>query len=96
LQDALGDRVVSEAEERYLADISEDCQGILGPGIELLGLDREELDQAVRLVARYRFVGKVWQSDATGETVVAAHAALRTRLVFDRIRLGVEALAWRL
>jgi hypothetical protein len=78
-----------------MAEISEDWEALLGPGIELLGLDREESDSSVRLVARYRFVGKVRVSTATGETVVAAHAALRERLVFDRVRLGFEAVAWR-
>lgn len=86
---------MSEADDRYLAEISQDCEALLGPGIELLGLDREETHATVRLVAHYRFVGKIRESAATGETVVAAHAALRERLVFDRVRLGFEAVAWR-
>lgn len=85
----------SEADNRYLAEIGEDCLDLLGPGIELLGLDREDVDDTVRLVARYRFAGRLAQSAASGETVVAAHAALRERIVFDRVRLGFEAVAWR-
>lgn len=86
---------MSEAEDRYLAEISEDCEMVLGRGIELLGLEHEENHAAVRLVARYRLGDKVWESAATGETVVAAHAVLRARLLFDRIRLGFTTLAER-
>lgn len=85
----------SEADDRYLAEIGEDCEELLGPGIELLGLEREETNDSVRLVARYRFAGRVAQSAASGDTVIAAHAALRERLVYDRVRLGLEAVAWR-
>ncbi len=86
---------MTEADDRYLADISEDCERVLGRGIEFLGLEREEGDAAVRLVARYRLEDEVWESAASGETVVAAHATLRARLLFDRIRLGFTALAER-
>ena len=89
------DVAVSEAEDRYLAEVDDDCEEVLGPGMELIGLARADFEQSVRLIARYRFQDKVWESDATGETVVAAHAALRVRLVFDRVRLGFEAVAWR-
>jgi hypothetical protein len=86
---------LSEAEDRYLAEISEDCEMVLGRGVELLGIEREEADAAVRLVARYRLGDRVWESAATGPTVVAAHAELRARLMFDRVRLGFTALAER-
>ena len=86
---------MSEAEDRYLAEISEDCAGVLGPGIELLGLEREKRNDGVRLVARYRLEDRVWESAAIGETVVTAHAVLRARLLFDRIRLDFTALAER-
>jgi hypothetical protein len=33
-----------------------------------------------------------WTSEGRGETVVAAHAALRDQLVLDRIRVGVRAM----
>ena len=82
---------MSEAEERYLAEIREDCERILGRGIELVGLDRED-GSAVRLVARYRLGDLDWSTAATGETVIAAHADLRTRLMLDRVRLGFAAV----
>jgi hypothetical protein len=66
-----------------------------GPGIERLGLEREKRNDGVRLVARYRLEDRVWESAAIGETVVAAHAVLRARLLFDRIRLDFTALAER-
>lgn len=86
---------MSEAEDRYLTEISADCGVVLGPGIELLALVHESRGDAVRLVARYRLDDKVWESAAIGETVVAAHAELRARLLFDRIRLGFTVLAER-
>lgn len=85
---------MSEAEDRYLDEISEDCELVLGGGIELLGLERHG-DADVRLVARYRLGTTVWESAATGETIVAAHARLRARLLFDRIRLGFTTLTER-
>jgi len=42
---------VSHAEDRCLAEIVKDCAGVLDPGIELLALEREVRDDAVRLVA---------------------------------------------
>jgi len=79
---------MSEAEDRYLAQIGDDCEAVLGPGIELLAMERQERDNAVRLVARYRLGDRVWESAAVGDNLVAAHAALRVRLLVDRIRLG--------
>jgi hypothetical protein len=79
---------VTEAEDRYLAEVGYDCEAVLGRGIEFLELEREQLDGAVRLVARYRLDNRAWESDATGENVLAAHAALRVQLLIDRIRLG--------
>jgi hypothetical protein len=84
---------VSEADDRYLAEIIADCELVLGPGIELLGLDRDEGDQGVQLVARYRLDGWEGETVVTGETVVAAHAALRPQLVSDRLRLGFSIMA---
>jgi hypothetical protein len=82
---------MSEAEDRYLAEIRDDCAMLLGRGIELVGLEREDGPQ-VRLVARYRLGDTVWASAAAGETVVAAHADLRARLLLDRVRIGFTAL----
>jgi hypothetical protein len=78
-----------------LAEIGEDCETVLGPGIELLGVEREDRDGSVWLVARYRHEDRGWESIATGETVVDAHAVLRARLLFDRIRLGFTELVER-
>jgi len=83
-----GASTVTEAEDRYLAEVGHDCEAVLGGGIELLALESEQLDGATRLVARYRLHDRAWETEATGENVIAAHAALRVRLLIDRIRLG--------
>jgi hypothetical protein len=93
--DVAPDESLSDAEARYLAEIWSDCQEILGPALELLDLDRGVAEGATRLTARFRFAGRVRESMAAGETVVAAHAALRERLVYERVRLTFEAVAWR-
>lgn len=49
----------------------------------------------MRLVARYRLEDRVWEGAAIGKTVVAAHAVLRARLLFYRIRLDLTVLAER-
>ena len=81
----------SAAERRYFERIAEDCEGLLGPGIELRSL---ELDQSVGVVLRLRYaLGKAdWTTEGRGDTVIEAHAALREKLVLDRIRIGVRAL----
>ncbi len=81
----------SDAEQQYLSRVVADCAEILGPGIELEGLELEAGDVVV-LRLRYRLGTTTWTSDAAGETVIAAHAALRERLVLDRVRLGFNAL----
>jgi len=83
-----GPGLVSEAEDRYLAEIRADCEAVLGRGIELVALERVQLDGGVRLIARFRLRDRTWESDASAENVIAAHAALRGRLLIDRIRLG--------
>jgi hypothetical protein len=40
----------------------------------------------------YRLGTADWASEGHGETLIAAHAALREQLVLDRIRVGVRAL----
>ena len=81
----------SDAEQQYFQRVAEDCEQLLGPGIELRGL---ELDANAEVVLRlsYRLGPADWTSEGHGETVVAAHAALREQLVLDRIRLGIRAL----
>lgn len=82
---------VSNAEEYYLQRVAEDCEQLLGPGIELRGLELvANADVILRL--SYGLGPADWTSEGHGETVIAAHAALREQLVLDRIRLGVRAL----
>jgi hypothetical protein len=82
---------VSNAEEYYLQRVAEDCGQLLGPGIELRGLELvANADVILRL--SYGLGPADWTSEGHGETVIAAHAALREQLVLDRIRLGVRAL----
>jgi hypothetical protein len=82
---------VSDADRCYFQRVAEDCEQLLGPGIELRGLDLEANGDVV-LRLSYRLGPADWTSEGHGETVVAAHAALREQLVLDRIRLGVRAL----
>ncbi|MFL5686973.1 MAG: hypothetical protein ACJ77D_13060 [Chloroflexota bacterium] len=79
------------AEERYFERVAEDCEHILGPEIELRSL---EMESASGVVLRLKYgLGKAdWTSEGRGETVIEAHAALREKLVLDRIRIGVRAL----
>jgi hypothetical protein len=84
-------REVSQADREYLQRVAEDCEQLLGPEIELRALELDaKADVVLRL--RYRLGPAEWTSEGHGETVIAAHAALRQRLVLDRIRLGVKAL----
>lgn len=84
---------VSEADRRYLQRVVEDCELLLGPEIELDALERDANAKAeVVLRLRYRLGAAKWTSEGRGETVIAAHAALREQLVLDRIRIGVRAL----
>jgi hypothetical protein len=82
---------VSDADQIYLARVVEDCEELLGPGIEVRGLELDA-DGEVALRLSYRLGPASWTSEGRGETVVAAHAALRDQLVLDRIRIGVRAL----
>lgn len=84
----MGSDALTDAEVEYLARIREDCEGCLGPGTQLLDVRREPADAGVRLVARYRLGARERESAATGETILAAHAALRARILLDRIRFG--------
>ena len=81
----------SAAERRYLERVAEDCEGLLGPEIELRSL---EVDESSGVVLRLRYaLGKAdWTTEGRGDTVIEAHAALRDKLVLDRIRIGVRAL----
>jgi hypothetical protein len=85
---------MSEADDRYLAEVAEDCRSILGDGIDLLEL-RLERGGDVRLIARYRLGEEEWESTGAGETAIAAHADLRASLTIDRLRLGYSVLVGR-
>ena len=82
---------VSDADEIFLCRVVEDCQELLGDGIELRRL---EVDANGEVVLRLRYgLGSANQtSEGRGETVIAAHVALRNQLVIDRIGSGVRAL----
>jgi hypothetical protein len=82
---------VSEADHHYFQRVVEDCEQLLGPEIELRALELRANPEVV-LRLRYRLGPAEWTSEGHGETVIAAHAALRDQLVLDRIRLGVRAL----
>jgi len=81
----------SEADGHYFERVVEDCAELLGPGVELRALEVDHTaDTVLRL--RYRLGPAEWTSEGHGETIIAAHAALRQELVVDRIRLGFRAL----
>ncbi|MBP1706088.1 MAG: hypothetical protein H6Q36_1827 [Chloroflexi bacterium] len=82
---------ISDAEARYFAEISEDCERILGAGVEMVDIGRRD-GTDVRLFVRYRLAGIVRLSEGRGETVVAAHADLRGRLAVDRLRYGFASV----
>lgn len=81
----------SAAERTYFERVAKDCEGLLGPEIELRSL---EVDATSGVVLRLRYaLGKAeWTTEGRGETVIEAHAALREELVLDRVRIGVRAL----
>ena len=81
----------AEADARYLETIAEDCLRILGDGVTMDGLTWDD-DLGSRLTIRYRLGDREGESSATGETIVAAHAALRNQLVVDRVRLAFSSV----
>jgi hypothetical protein len=82
---------MTEAEARYLDRVVEDCTELLGPGVDV---DDAELIEASGVVIRLRYhLGPVgWTSEGHGATLIAAHGALRERLVLDRIRMAMVAV----
>jgi hypothetical protein len=83
---------MSEAQAQYLGRIGDDCAALLGRDAAVLGVGEAKLGGTVRLFVRYMFAGKQHETIATGDTVVAAHAALRSQLVHDRLRIGFTSL----
>jgi hypothetical protein len=86
---------ISDADARYMVDICRDLETCLGPGTELLDLRREPAESGLRLVVRYRLGEQLRESHAEGETILAAHAELRPRIVVDRLRFGFSDLVER-
>jgi hypothetical protein len=82
---------LTEAEARYVDRVVEDCFELLGPGVELDGVEIDrEIDVVLRL--RYRLGTVAWSSEGHGSTVTEAHADLRQRLVLDRVRMATVAI----
>jgi hypothetical protein len=77
---------------QYLERIGDDCAAVLGPGMTVLGVERAELDGIVRLQVRYQVRGDVHETVGAGDTVIAAHAALRRQLIDDRLAIGFTEL----
>lgn len=86
---------MGEAEDRHLVEIAADCRGLLGPGIELVSLERALDGEVVRFIATLRAGDLTHASVASGGSVHEAHVALRRKLVEDRLGLGFEALVGR-
>jgi len=83
---------VRDADNAYLNHIADDCRTVLGPGATVLGVQRIDLDSAVRLSVHFELLGVQRETSAVGPTVVAAHAALREELVRARLEAGFGAL----
>lgn len=81
----------NEAATRYLASVQEDVECVLGPGVEILALDWRQ-GPPVALALRYRLGAHEGETVGEGESVIAAHADLRQRLVIDRVKLGLAVL----
>jgi hypothetical protein len=85
-------RTVDDATARYLEEVATDIGGLLGPGIELLGLALQEDGPDVTLQARYAMAGESIESFGHGDSAIEAHADLREAIVGDRIGLGLRLL----
>jgi hypothetical protein len=80
-----------EADARYLARVADDVEPLLGPGeIVEMAVVRER--RRVAILCRHAFGGVEMVSEGRGSTLVAAHANLRSRLVEDRVGIGLRAL----
>ena len=82
---------ITDSDERYLDRILEDCVRVLGAGIDIEHVELEANDEVV-LQLRYRLGSFEGTSEGRGDTLLAAHAALRRRLVEDRLALGFRAI----
>jgi hypothetical protein len=84
-----------EAELRHLESILDDVVPLLGPGVVVEGFGPSAEGEAVTLEIRYRLGPVATTSRGRGDTIVAAHAALRQALVEDRVALAIRALIAR-
>jgi hypothetical protein len=86
-----GSSMHTDADVAYLDMVRDDCARILGAGVQVVDLVWDEADP-VTLTLRYQMGPVHATTVADGESVIAAHAALRQRLVVDRLKLGLDAL----
>ena len=56
---------MSEADDRYVAEIARDCERILGTGVELVDVTRHDGATGVRLVAHYRLTDDLLETAPT-------------------------------
>ena len=84
--------MTTDADDRYLDSIADDCRTSLGPGVELLSLTRS-YEAPLKLTLRYRLDGWDAVSEVAGDTLLEAHVSLRQQLVEDRLRLGFSVMA---
>ena len=82
---------IDDADERFLEHVAEDCQQLLGRQIRLIDLSVVRDGETV-IRAEYALGEQELTSEGRGESLIEAHANLRTRLVVDRLRLGARAL----
>jgi hypothetical protein len=85
---SVAQRSMSEAEQRYVEAVADDCRRILGPGVELVDLEIKEGAGRTTMTVTYRLDGWEGVSSAGDDSLVGAHAALREALVVDRLKLG--------
>jgi hypothetical protein len=83
---------MGESETRYLDAILTDVEPLLGPGVVVESIEREDDEALCCLSLRYRLGSAAGTSQGVGESVVAAHAALREAVIEDRIGLSLRAL----
>jgi hypothetical protein len=85
---------ISDADERCLEQIADDCGQVLGGDVELSAL---QLASNAEIVLRltYRLGSTTRLTEGRGPNLIAAHSDLRRRLVEDRIGLGLRSLLAR-
>jgi hypothetical protein len=84
--------VLTDAESQYLERIREDCELLLRPDADVLGVSLASAAEGVRLVVRYRLGASERESAASGSDLLAAHVGLRSTIVEDRLRFAFSDL----